>query len=73
MSANGLAVFVHGPVALACDIENLAQIDMRPDLGPLRVQVAIDGGTKLIGGRLKVILFEEQVAESGNEQANCFD
>jgi len=32
----------HGPVSLAGDVEDLAQLDMAPDLGPVRLAVAAE-------------------------------
>jgi hypothetical protein len=48
--------FVHRPFPLAGDIENFAQVDMRPDFGPFGFQIALPNLTKLVGGRLVIVL-----------------
>src|SRR5690348_6705393 len=39
--ADGLVVFVHSTFALAGDIEDLSEIDVRPDLGPFRIEISV--------------------------------
>ena len=41
---HGLTVFVDGSFALARNVEDLAQLDMAPDLRPARLPVAVNGG-----------------------------
>ena len=53
-----LLVLVHGAVALAGDVEDLAQADVRPDFGPLRLEIAVQRFAELVGGRLVVVLQE---------------
>ena len=42
----------------------LPKIDMRPDFGPFGIKITVDGGTEFVGGRLIVVLFEEQFANA---------
>jgi hypothetical protein len=49
--------------ALAREVENLSQVDVRPNLGPLRHQVAVEGLTELVGGGLETSLKEIFFAE----------
>jgi hypothetical protein len=41
LGANGEVVLVHGALPLPGDVEDLAQIDVRPDFGPLGLEVAV--------------------------------
>ena len=60
--ADRVVIFVDRALALARYIEDLAQIDVRPNFGPLRIQVAVQRFAKLVRRRLVVILREEQLA-----------
>src|SRR5438105_11236184 len=53
------AILVDRAIALACDVEELAQLHVAPDLGPLGLAVAALGGAILIGRGLVVVLLEE--------------
>src|SRR5271155_2708492 len=50
----GLAIFVHGALALAGNVENLAQLQVAPDFGPARVAVAVERLAVGVGGGLKI-------------------
>ncbi len=62
--SGGLAVFVHGALALAGDVENLAQLDAAPDLCPAGFPVAVDGLAVGVGRRLVVPLEEEDFGDA---------
>src|SRR5262249_12091505 len=57
----GFAVFVDGAFALAKQIENLAEIDVAPDFGPLlrRLRNGLKRFAEGVGCRLVVLLVEE--------------
>src|SRR6266567_6002198 len=59
VSLDGLAVLVGGALALAGDIENLAQLNMAPDFGPARIPIAVQAITVGVGGSLIVVLYEK--------------
>src|SRR5207253_1281135 len=52
LSPLGLLVLVHCALALASDIEDPAQMDMRPNVGPLRLQIPVLHFAKFIRRRL---------------------
>src|SRR5229473_4693046 len=62
----GLVVLVDGALPLAADVEDLANVNVRPDLDPLvaGVQVAQAGFAEGIGGGLVVLLVEECLAHA---------
>src|SRR6185437_8910486 len=59
--ALGLRVFVNGALALSADVEDLPKIDVGPDFQPLRLDIAVQHLTKLVRGRLIVVLQEENL------------
>src|SRR5216684_783208 len=56
---DSLPVFVGGPLPLAGDIENLAQLNVTPDFGPARLPVAIERIAVGVGRSLIVVLQEK--------------
>ena len=72
----GEPVFVQRPVALPRHVENLSQVDVSPNLGPLRVEVAGQSRPKFVG-RADVVLV--RVSEFTNSEVNqgtsliCFE
>ena len=42
LRSRGLPVFVQRAIALVADVENFAQINVRPHLSPLRHQIAVE-------------------------------
>src|SRR4029077_405290 len=60
----GLAIFVDGAFALPGNIENLAELEVAPDLGPARLTVAVQGGAIRVGGGLVVSLQEEDLSDA---------
>src|ERR1700749_4935412 len=56
-----LAIFVGGALALSRQIEDHAQLDVTPNLGPARFSVAIEGLAISIRCRLIVVLQEEDL------------
>ena len=67
---DGEAVLVDGAVALAGDVEDFAELDVAPDLGPLGVAVAAQSVAEGVGGGLVVALHEEDLADAvGGERA----
>ncbi len=67
---DGLAVLIDGAVALAGDVEDTAELDVGPDLGPAGVSVAAEGVAEGVGGGLIVALHEEDFADAiGGEGA----
>src|SRR5579871_5641602 len=61
---NSLAVFVGGALALSSNIENLAQLNVAPDFRPSRLAVAVETFPIGIGGRLIVLLLEEDFGDA---------
>jgi len=57
-----VAVFVGRALTLAGDVEDLSQLDMRPDLRPTRISIAIDGFAVGIRRRLIVALLKNTSA-----------
>src|ERR1700743_1011151 len=55
---DGEAVLVDGALALTCDVEDLAEVDVAPDLDPLGAAVAAEGGAAAVGGGPGVLLCE---------------
>ena len=53
----------HRALSLVGNVEDLAKVDMGPDLGPLRLQVPIQGLAEAVGGRLEIALQEEQLSD----------
>ena len=54
-------VFVHGTFTLACDIEDAAEQDVRPDQSPGRLLVAVQGFAKGVGRGLETFLPEKDL------------
>src|ERR1700722_1130263 len=69
---DGLAVFVDRPLAPAGDIENLAQLDVAPDLGPARLAIAVQRGAVGIGRGLVVALGKENLGDAVVGQRTVF-
>src|SRR5712692_10917277 len=63
LGAHGLPVLIHRALALVGDVENLPEVDVRPDLGPLGLEVARERLAKFVRSRLVVVLQEEQLAD----------
>src|SRR5581483_9957346 len=61
---DGEAVLVDGALALTGDVEDLAEIDVAPDLDPFGVAVAAESVTEAVGGGLMVFLHEEDLGEA---------
>src|ERR1700744_277853 len=61
---DGEAVFVDGALALAGDVEDLAEVDVAPDLDPLGIAVAAEGVAEAVGGGLVVLLHHEDFGEA---------
>src|SRR6185369_16574483 len=57
----GLAVFVYRTLSLASDVEDLAQLNVAPDLGPARLTVSVERLAIRIRGRLIIPLKEENL------------
>ena len=67
---DGLAVLVDGALTLAGHVEDAAEFDVGPDLGPLGVAVAAERIAEAVGGGLVVVLLEEDFADAiGGERA----
>ena len=49
-----LLILGHGALALSANVEDLTQIHVRPDLDPLRFQVAIERIAEYVRCRLKI-------------------
>ena len=62
LGADGLGVLVDGALALAGDVEDLAQVEVGPDLGPLGLEIAVEGLAELVGRRLEIVLEEIHLA-----------
>src|SRR5579883_288605 len=60
----GLAVFVDGALALSGDVEDFAQLDVAPDLGPAGIAVAVQAFAVGVGGGLVVALQEEDLGHA---------
>src|SRR5208282_4855085 len=56
---DGLAVFIDGAFALAGHVENLAQLQVAPNLGPARFAVAIQRFAVGVCRRLIILLHEK--------------
>jgi len=54
--ALGELVFIYRALALAGDIEDFAEIDVRPDFRPFRLDVAVERFAEFIRGRLIIVL-----------------
>jgi hypothetical protein len=61
---HGKAVLVDGAVALAGDVEDLADLDVAPDFGPAGFAVAAQGIAVGVDAGLVVALGEEQLADA---------
>ena len=59
-----LPVFVGGALALSRDVENLAQLDVAPDLGPARLAIAVQAVAVGVGRGLEVTLQEENLGDA---------
>ena len=71
LGADRQVVLVHRALALAGDVEDLAQIDVRPDFGPLRLQVAVQRFAEFVRRRLIVVLQEVAPPRCGSAPASC--
>src|SRR6476469_8905570 len=60
----GLAVFVGGALALSGNVEDLAQLDVAPDLGPARLAIAVQAIAVGVGRRLVVALEKEHLGDA---------
>jgi predicted RNA methylase len=60
---DGLVVLGGGTGAVAFGIVGVAAFDVCPDFDPRRLEVAVDGGLKIIERRVVVALFEIDQAE----------
>src|SRR5579885_3664842 len=65
----GLAVFVDGALALSGDVEDFAQLDVAPDLGPAGIAIAVQAFAVGVGGGLVVALQEEDLDHAIVRQA----
>src|SRR5206468_5693258 len=57
-------ILVDGALALAANVEDLAQVDVPPHFGPLRIEIAVERFAKFIRRRLIIILEEEYFADA---------
>ena len=64
LGANRQVVLAHCTLALSADVENLPQVDVSPDLGPFRLQVAVQRLAELVGGRLEIVLQEKYFGDA---------
>jgi hypothetical protein len=55
LGTQGPPVLVHSTSALARDVEDFAEISVRPNFRPLRVPIGAEGFTELVGGGLEII------------------
>ena len=69
---DGLPVFVDGALALAGDVEYLAQLDMTPDFSPSRIPISVDGRPVGVGRGLVVSLREENFRDAVMSQRAIF-
>jgi len=65
---DGEAVFIDGAVALAGDVEDVAELDVAPDLDPLGIAVSTQGIAEGVGRGLVVALHEEDLADAVGRQ-----
>src|SRR5579883_3601077 len=63
-SANGLVILVDRTVALARNIENISELDMRPHLRPRGGPVAVYRLAVLVGRGLIIVLQEENLSDA---------
>src|ERR1700733_10935304 len=63
-----LLVLVDGAVALTGDVENVTELDMRPHLGPLGLEIPIERLAIFIGCRLVVVLEEVHFGDAEMRQ-----
>jgi hypothetical protein len=61
--SKSLLVFVYRTLTLSGNGENLSQIDVRPDFGPLRFHIAIQHFAEAVCGGLVVVLEEERLRD----------
>ncbi len=61
---HGLTIFIHCAIPLTGDVEDFAELDVAPDLGPLRIVVSAQRVAIGVGGRLVVALREEHFADA---------
>ena len=59
-----LAVLVGGALSLVGNVENLPELDMAPDLGPLWLTIAVESFTIGVRGGLIVLLQEENLGDA---------
>ena len=69
---DGEAIFVDGALALAGDVEDAAELDVGPDLGPAGVAVAAEGVAEAVGSGLIVVLGEEDLADAVGGEGGVF-
>ena len=60
----GAIVFVHGALALAKDVVDLAHINVAPDFSPFGIEVAAQRRAKGVSGRLIILLIEHGLGHS---------
>src|SRR6266853_5813117 len=60
----GLAILVHGSLALSGGIKDFSQHDVAPDLSPAGFGVTVEGFAKFVRGRLVVALQKEDVSNA---------
>ena len=58
------AVFIDGAFALAGHVENLAQLQVAPDLGPARLPVPVQRFAVSVGRRLIILLQEKYLGDA---------
>ena len=70
---DGEAVLVDGAIALAGDVEDFAEGDVAPDLGPGGIVVAAEGVAVGVDGGLVVALGERGLRRCGSWRARLWD
>src|ERR1700674_401969 len=63
LGPDGEVILVDRALSLPGDIENLPEVDVRPDLRPLRIQIAVESLAEFVGGGLVVVL---ELVDFGN-------
>ena len=48
LGTQGLTIFIHGTIALIADIEDLADVDVRPHFSPLRLEISRENRAELV-------------------------
>jgi hypothetical protein len=60
----GVTVFVRRALSLSGHIEDLSQLDVRPNFCPTGISIAVDGFAICVGGRLVVALLEKHFGDA---------